>query len=271
MTSLRALVLAPLLLCALVGAGGRATVVDASAQPCSVSYDGLLWYDVPAGAFSPIDVRQSTCPATALGSDMHPARPAWAIPRGPTQTRFVATSLQGPYSLEGMRSVEEAAAPHHVPVSWMIESFKYMKDVQPYRTFHKANGDDVESSDYPNLIRAMERRFHWYVPEVSLEGAGRERDIPGLLALGERAFWGITWNSHGVDGTDDYGAPWGSYCADVTSYKRPQPDGGCSLLAFEWTARDLTRAYLSGHEEYFSTDPDDLLRRARFTLEGAQT
>jgi len=152
----------------------------------------------------------------------------------------------------------------------MIASFAWLKDLRPYRSFHKANGDDVEAVSYVNLIRGLQRRFHWYLPYVGVLGAGRERDIPGLLALGERAFWGIAWNSHGIDRTDDYGAPWGSYCADPTSYKRPQPDGGCTLLAFEWTARDLTRAYLSGHEEYFSTDPDDLLLRARFTPQAAQ-
>lgn len=99
------------------------------------------------------------------------------------------------------------------------------------------------------------------------ERARRRRGAPyPACALVRRArFWGITWNSRGTDGTSDYGAPWGTYCADVRSYKRPQPDGRCDLLAFEWTARDLTRAYLSGREAAFSTDPDDLLQRAGFT------
>ena len=140
-----------------------------------------------------------------------------------------------------------------------------------YDSYHTANGDDIESEDYAFLVRSLQHHFPWYVPTVSVEGAGHERNIPGLIALGEHAFWGITWNSHGIDRTYDYGAPWGSYCADPSSYKRPQPNGGCGLLAFEWTARDLTRAYLSGHEEYFSTDPDDLLDRAQFSPSGAQT
>src|SRR5208283_2423623 len=71
-----------------------------------------------------------------------------------------------------------------------------------------------------------------------------------------------------VDGTWDLGAPWGTYCADPRAYKRPDPSGDCPLLAFEWTARDLTRAYLSGREDWFSTDPDDL-RRAGFSTGAA--
>jgi hypothetical protein len=106
--------------------------------------------------------------------------------------------------------------------------------------------------------------FPWYTPAVSVEGAGRERNIAHDLRLGEHAFWGITWNSIDVDNTSDMGAPWGTYCADVTSYKRPSPSGDCTMVAFEWTARDLTRAYETGHEEYFSTDPDDVLVRAKF-------
>jgi hypothetical protein len=271
---LRAIALALVLALATMGAAAapRGTIVDTSTQACSVSYDGVVWYDVPAGAFPPIDVRQSTCDRSALGSDPAPARPAWAIPRGTTQTRFIATSLQEAYSAEGMASIENAAAPYHIPVTWMIGSFKYFRDyMRPYRSYHTANGDDVETTSGKSLIRAVQYRFKWYVPMVGVEGAGKERNIPELLAIGEDAFWGIAWNSHGVDRTFDYGAPWGSYCADPGSYKRPQPDGGCTLLAFEWTARDLTRAYLSEHEEYFSTDPDDLLLRARFTPEGAQT
>jgi hypothetical protein len=249
----------------------QATVVDASSQSCSVSYDGFVWYTVPAGGFSPIDVLQSKCARSSLSSNLSPARPAWSIPRGPTQTRFVATSLQDGDVLAGMQSIEGAAAPHGVPLSWMIGIFPYQTNADVYRAYHASNGDDVEASNYAPLVRSMRHHFPWYVPTVSVEGAGHERNIPGLLALGEHAFWGITWNSHGIDGTDDYGAPWGTYCADPKSYKRPQPNGACDLLAFEWTARDLTRAYLSGHEEYFSTDPDDLLVRAQFSQSGAQT
>jgi hypothetical protein len=139
-----------------------------------------------------------------------------------------------------------------------------------YNEYHQRNGDDIESTSYRPLIHYLKQHFSWYVPAVSVEGAGHERNIPRLLSLGERAFWGITWNSHGIDGTYDYGAPWGSYCADPASYKRPQPNGKCSLLALEWTARDLTRAYISGDEAYFSTDPDDLLQRAQFSITGAE-
>jgi hypothetical protein len=246
------------------------SVVDTSSQSCSVSYDGFVWYSVPAGGFSPIDFHQSTCARSSLGTNGSPARPAWSIPHGATQTRFVATSLQSGDSGPGMQLMEGVAAPVHVPLSWMIPAFPYSANSPLYRTYHASNGDDIEAGSAKTLIDSLKNTFPWYVPSVSVEGAGHERNIAGLLALGEHAFWGITWNSHGIDRTYDYGAPWGSYCADPASYKRPDPNGTCGLLAFEWTARDLTRAYLSGHEEYFSTDPDDLLVRAQFGQSGAQ-
>lgn len=245
------------------------SVADASSQRCTVSYDGLIWYALPAGGFSPIDAKQSKCAKGALAATMYPPRPAWSIPRGATQARFVATSLQEAYVPGGMQSIEADAAPNGVPVSWMVGSYSYLANADLYRQYHSQNGDDVEAENA--MVSPLERLFPWYVPAVAVLGAGHERNVALVQSLGEHAFWGITWNSHGTDGTFDYGAPWGSYCADPSSYKRPDPKGTCDLLAFEWTARDLTRAYLSGHEEYFSTDPDDLLLRAQFTQSGAQT
>lgn len=244
---------------------------DQSVAACSVSYDGVIWYQVPAGEFSPIDVRRAHC-SNGLSTIDSPPRPSWAIPHGQTQTRFVATSLQqGLYVPGGMQSIEADARKNALPVSWMTVGFGYVTGVGDlYDVYHHKNGDDIEARSLPSLVDYLQDHFSWYVPTVSVEGAGHERNIQGLLALGEHAFWGITWNSHGTDGTYDYGAPWGSYCADPASYKRPQPDGQCSLLALEWTARDLTRAYLSGDEAYFSTDPDDLQQRAGFSTAGAE-
>jgi hypothetical protein len=247
-------------------------VYDASTAGCTVSYEGFIWYRVPASGFPPIDVKQALCGVPTLKVNATPALPRWSIPHGTTQTRFVATSITPPGGApsSGMSSIENAAVPLHVPVSWMIYSPTYLGSASVYNGFHHGNGDDAEGNSDPSLIAQMKRAFSWYVPSVSVEGVDHERNIRGLMKLGERAFWGIAWNSHGVDGTYDYGAPWGSYCADPTSYKRPQPSGACTLLAFEWTARDLTRAYLSGHEEYFSTDPDDL-QRALFSGSSAET
>ncbi|MFZ0031120.1 MAG: hypothetical protein WAK84_04525 [Candidatus Cybelea sp.] len=247
-------------------------VVDASSSACEVSYEGVVWYALPARSFSPIDYLRTRCNSAALSANPNPPRPAWAIPNGPTQTRFVATSYQQAYSLAGMRSIEGSAVAADLPESWMISNFKYLTDDTPlYNSYHEKNGDDVEAQDYGPLIKEMKSRFSWYVPEVSVEGAGHERRIAHLISRGYHAFWGITWNSHGTDGTWDYGAPWGSYCSDPSSYKRPDRNGGCTLLALEWTARDLTRAYLSGDEADFSTDPDDLQQRGGFTPQTGAT
>ncbi|MBV9263252.1 MAG: hypothetical protein JO324_02950 [Candidatus Eremiobacteraeota bacterium] len=168
-----------------------------------------------------------------------------------------------------MSNIERTAASHHVPVSWMVGDVRHMAYAADYNAFHRANGDDAQAQFWGDLHAAMSEKLPWYVPSVSILTAGVERNVRRALSFGEHAFWGITWNSRGTDGTSDYGAPWGTYCADIHSYKRPQPDGGCSFLAFEWTARDLTRVYLSGREAAFSTDPDDLLQRAGFSPKSA--
>lgn len=167
--------------------------------------------------------------------------------------------------MEDTRNIERMATAHGVPVSWMVGDIQHMRRAADYNAFHATNGDDAQAQFWANLHVAMKAKLPWYVPTVSVLTAGEERDVQRALSFGEHAFWGIAWNSRGTDKTFDYGAPWGTYCADVHSYKRPQPDGGCSFLAFEWTARDLTRAYLSGREAAFSTDPDDLLRRGGFS------
>ncbi|HYL27532.1 MAG TPA: hypothetical protein VEW74_06825 [Candidatus Nitrosotalea sp.] len=244
-------------------------VVDRSAAPCTVSYDGVIWYRIPSGGFPPMDVRFATCGFETLGRNLSPDPPRWAMSSAATQTRFVFTSLQEVMSAKGSRDIERTAAAHGIPVSWMVGDIRYMAYAADYNALHAAHGDDAQAQFWPDLHAAMLAKLPWYVPSVSILTAGEERNIGRALSFHEHAFWGITWNSRGTDDTFDYGAPWGTYCADVHSYKRPQPDGGCALLAFEWTARDLTRAYLSGREDAFSTDPDDLLRRGGFSPKSA--
>ena len=160
----------------------------------------------------------------------------------------------------------------------MIGNPQYLYlDANIYSAYHGTFGDDVQLEDHTSLYTLAEGALPWFVPAVSVEGAGHERKIAELLSRGDSGFWGITWNSDGTDGTADRGAPWGTYCADVASYKVPAPDGSCRLVAFEWTARDLTRAWLSlGTPQYsaeaeYSTDPDDVLRRGGFSPTGGAT
>jgi hypothetical protein len=229
-------------------------IFDAASKACAVSYEGIVWYRVPAGAFSPLDVRRERCPSGELSQGPPPV-PGWARPRKPAKALFVATSLQEAYRQEGMPDLERVAQAHRVPITWLVGSITYLTSAAAfYNAYHASNGDDIEAMPDDFLVWTARSLFPWYVPAVSVEGAGRER----FRKSSSSAFWGIAWNSRSVDGTADYGAPWGTYCADRASYKRPDPSGACGLLAFEWTARDLTRAYLSRHEEYFSSDPDDL-------------
>lgn len=246
-------------------------VFDESATACTVSYDRQIWYQLPASSFSPLDVRFERCSAANLGSSPNAIVPSWAIPNGPTKAIFVATSLQQTYSLTGMQRLEADASASHVPVTWMIANSQYLTNASLYSTYHTHNGDDVETGEIGPSVSQMESTFPWYAPHVSVDGAGRERDPLADITAGFGGFWGITWDSRGIDGTADMGAPWGEYCADPSSYKRPQPGGGCTVIAYEWTARDLTRAYFSQLDYWFSTDPDDILQRGGFTVaSGAQ-
>lgn len=239
-------------------------VADHALSACNVSADGVLWYAVPAGSFSPIDATQSGSCTLSLTT---PVIPAWAKPQGSTKALFVATSLQEAYSMAGMQMLETAASGAHVPMTWLLKNATYLSSAPLYTQFHVQNGDDVQTDS--GSVPTLRATFPWYTPSISAEGAGHERAIAADLSAGLSGFWGMSWDSQGIDGTDDLGAPWGNYCADPTSYKRPQPDGGCAMLAFEWTARDLTRAYLSRLDYWYSTDPDDLILRAGFDANGA--
>lgn len=258
-----------------LGGANGVGVFDAATSQCDVSYDGFIWYALPAGSFAPIDVRHERCPSSALQAKPDPAIPSWAKPDAPTKTIFVAASLQENYTPGGMEALEQIASAHHVPMTWMNSSGLYIATAQQialYNGDRAANGDELQAS--PGILAAIEAAFPWFVPSVSVQIGGRghvQRDPAAALNLGMHGFWGITWNSNGTDGIHDYGTPWGAYCADTASFKRPSPSGDCMLAGFEWTARDLTRTYLSGNEAAFSTDPDDLQQRAGFSPAAAQT
>jgi hypothetical protein len=254
----------------------RLTTADRiSGGPCSVSTDGFVWYSFATASASvpAIDFSHVSCKAAGtLAADVGPPAPTWAHPTAPTQAIFIATSLQEAYSAAGMQAIHALASARNVPVTWMIGNAQYLtQNAAMYNQYHAQNGDDVEVEDNASLYAQAESALPWFGPAVSVEGAGRERNISGALSFGNGGFWGITWNSHGTDSTSDMGAPWGTFCADVTSYKRPSPTGDCTLASFEWTARDLTRAYLANTngrgysaEAAFSSDPDDVLLRGGF-------
>lgn len=242
------------------------------AAPCRVSYDGLIWYEIGPGPVPPIAARHVECPD---GSQARATRaailPQWARPSGPTKALFTAVSFHEIASPEGMERLGSIAHAYGIPITWMTgqpATFDAAGDL--YDDFHRRFGDDLQtrptnhnpfarSSPTPTHFAALaQRRFPWFRPKVAIEGAGYARDIAADMAEGYRAFWGIAWNSHGLDHDYDEGAPWGAYCADPASPKRPATDGRCDLVGLEWTARDLTRAAISDHEEFYSTDPDDL-------------
>ena len=149
-----------------------------------------------------------------------------------------------------------------IPMTWMLGNLRQLATNRAvYDLNHRLFGDDLQIEPYDDLLAATRRALPWFRLTTTIDGGGHERTIEHDLAMGASGFWGIAWNSNGIDGNADRGAPWGTYCADARSYKRPAAMG-CYLVGLEWTARDLTRAYFSDHEEAYSTDPDDLLQRA---------
>ena len=171
-----------------------------------------------------------------------------------------------------MQRLAALAHRYGIPVTWMTGqplTFDAAGDL--YDAYHAEFGDDLQirptnhnpyapASPTPTgFAQVAQRRFAWFKPLVAAEGSGYERAVISDIIDGYRAFWGIAWNSHGLDNDYDQGTPWGAYCVDPSSYRRPAAsDAPCRFAGFEWTARDLTRAAISDHEEFYSTDPDDL-------------
>ena len=254
------------------------------AAPCRVSYDGLIWYKVGPGAFPPTVIRRSECPTgSRLSAQRDSIVPAWAKPDGPTKALFVATSFHEIPSRIGMMRIAQLAHAYGIPVTWMTgqpKTFDVAGDL--YDSYHERFGDDLQTrptNHNPNAIASptpthfaalAAQRFGWFRPVVAIEGVGYERGIASDMADGYHAFWGIAWNSHGLDNDYDEGTPWGAYCADPQSYRRPARNGACDLVGLEWTARDLTRTAISDHEEFYSTDPDDLQVAGFDRRDGAQ-
>ena len=196
--------------------------------------------------------------------------PTWAKPQARTKALFAFVSFHEIVSRAGMQRLAELAHSRGIPVTWMTGqplTFDAAGDL--YDAYHAQFGDDLQvrptnhnpfapaSPTRTGFARIAAQRFAWFTPVVAAEGSGYERGISADIADGYRAFWGIAWNSHRLDNDYDEGTPWGAYCADPSSYKRPAT-APCSFDGFEWTARDLTRAAISDHEEFYSTDPDDL-------------
>ncbi len=238
---------------------------------CDVSADGVLWYALPAGSFPPLDLRFARCERDASFDNAHPAPlPEWARPDGPTQAVVAVVSLQGPYAPAGMETLERVARAAHVPVTWMPIDWPWLvREKSRYDAFHRENGDGLEVAPYRDLIAYTQAHYAWFRPRVAVAAGIPGGDARRAIALGMPAFWGTTWNSTGIDGIHDIGAPWGTYCADPASYKRPATDGECRLLSIEWTARDLTRAFHSTREDLYSTDTEDIAIRAGLRGEAA--
>jgi hypothetical protein len=231
---------------------------------CRVTSDAAVWYVVEPGTFSPLHVSAADC-LGALGVAPAPV-PSWAKPNGPTKAVFAAVSLVEKPRGGPIEPIADTAHTAGVPLTYLL-GWDWIPSNVPIIDAEHARGDDVQV--VPSNLALAHAAWPWFTPAIAVLGAGLERRIAMTLAAKLGAFWGITWNSNGTDGAFDRGAPWGLYCADPRSYKRPAPDGSCDLAGIEWSARDLTMAYESGREDAYSTVPDDLRLRARLVPSAA--
>jgi hypothetical protein len=253
--------------------GAPADVADwmSGGVGCAFSADGLVWYAPRGDRFPPAVARFARCArgSPTLAALPYPALPEWALPAGRTSAIFVAGSLQDDLSRRGTLEMFALARQAGIPMTWMLGNLVQLRANRDlFARGHDAFGDDLQIEPYDDLRAATIAALPWFRLVATVDGGGHERDIAHDRRMGARAFWGTVWNASGIDGIADRGVPWGTYCADPSSYKRPAASG-CSLLGIEWTARDLTRAYFTGHEEAYSTDPDDLYERAALDRAGA--
>lgn len=251
------------------GAEGPQSVVDAlsASDGCALSDDGFFWYEPQTIEFPPLVARFVRCrgPSVEAYARAQPPLPNWSRPTRSTRTLLVAGSLQDDLSRAGSEEIWALARGSGIPLTWMLGNLPQLRRNRDlYQGGHVRFGDDLQIEPYDDLMVATKSSLPWFQLSATIDGGGHERFIDHDLRMGARGFWGIAWNSRGIDSIADAGAPWGTYCADRSSYKRPARSG-CDFVGIEWTARDLTRAYFSGHEETYSTDPDDLIERAGLT------
>ena len=248
------------------GAPGSQSVVDALSANggCALSDDGFFWYEPQTAEFPPLAARFVRCRDSSVEAFAvaRPPLPQWAHTKHSTRALLVAGSLQDDLSRAGSEEMWALARGSGIPLTWMLGNLAQLRRNRDlYQSGHRRFGDDLQIEPYDDLKAATKESLPWFRLSATIDGGGHERFIGHDARMGAHGFWGIAWNSRGVDSIADAGAPWGTYCADRSSYKRPAKSG-CDFVGIEWTARDLTRAYFSGHEEAYSTDPDDLIERA---------
>ena len=101
------------------------------------------------------------------------------------------------------------------PVTWMLGDLWWLGLDQYYNRYHSSNGDDVEAEYFASLHQRMRVSMPWYVPSVSVAGAGEERDLQRAAAFGERARFGVSRGTATAPMTRTTGALRGARIAPI--------------------------------------------------------
>ncbi len=184
----------------------------------------------------------------------------------------------------GMELLAEVAHAHRIPVTWLVNPRSAAEMAERLTCWHDQSGDEVGvylgappeartgaeerryfvSLTYDQMRRKIEgeaRGVAEALPWANLRVAGagyRSNTMVAVLEdLGFDALWGHCWEQAYVDNITDRGAPWGFYYASREAYKAPARYPG-KVVACEWTARDLNKAFRTGKPEVYSTDPNDV-------------
>ncbi|HEX73387.1 MAG TPA: hypothetical protein ENN65_08745 [Candidatus Hydrogenedentes bacterium] len=181
----------------------------------------------------------------------------------------------GETCIHGMRRLAAALHPHGVKITWLLRAESAARAAEQLTEWHNTYGDDAgivppepwaeafglsleEKVARLGAVRdAVRRALPWADPVIT---AGHtDPDMARVCnALGFEGIWGYCWEQIEVDQITDRGGPWGLFYVDPTNRLRPAKQR--SVVALEWTARDLLKSYHSGNPCLYSTDPNDVAR-----------
>ncbi|MBW7453293.1 hypothetical protein ACFOLF_36445 [Paenibacillus sepulcri] len=179
-------------------------------------------------------------------------------------------------AIEGIERTAGIAHAHGIPVTWIVNGGSVPVLRERISEWHEQYGDDVilqcplfvEDTGMSKAKlkaalqkdwRIVEEAFPWVKTKVAGRGKIYNEVIEVLEELDFKGMWGYCWEQVWWDGITHAGIPWGSWYIDSSRYKVPHSGKG-SVVACEWTARDLNLTFHSGSPCIYSTDPNDVLR-----------
>lgn len=186
----------------------------------------------------------------------------------------------------GIRNIGEICHSHGIPVTWLVSPKSARCEIEMLTEFQEKYGDEIammfdfnltgfkhelqrETSlkltleDYREMLRKQKEEIEKYLPLAKVKVAGQGIRTPDMLEAarleGFIGMFGHCYCQIGTDSITDFGMPWGSFPMRVGSKELPAK-GEQGPIAFEWTMRDLNRAFHTCRPELWSTDPNDVER-----------